>query len=75
MLNIKKGITVEYLVVGKKYWLDNCKDESGIFKGGDAEDIFFEPVTITTYVIEKEGKYKGFIVFDTPNAGEFYETV
>ena len=75
MANSEKEISVENLEVGKKYWLDNYKDESGIFKGCNSEDVFFEPVTITTYPIENEGKYKGFVVFDTPNAGVFYETI
>jgi len=49
-------VRLNELIVGQEYWLDDCKDESGIFKKRQGNTFYFEPVEIKVYSVIEEGQ-------------------
>lgn len=63
-----KGIESEYLVEGMSYWLDSCKNESGIFFKITKDEIWFIPNEDCLYLIDEDG----YVKFSFPHEGLWY---
>lgn len=49
------------LIAGQVYYLDNVKEDWGIFKEYDAGgNVFFTPLEVSNYIVNQETKTVGF---------------
>lgn len=67
-----ENLTSDELEVGKSYWLDDCRDESGVFVKNTDKAVYFEPnkdCVYKTLSIEEETEEgtAGLVGFEKPN--------
>ena len=53
----------ENLVIGKKYYLDNSRQDIGVFTGRDVDAVYFDCGKNSSYFTFDNGKWKGLVGF------------